>query len=1167
MKDLFLKFLKIFLIIAIVILIALFAFGLVLSLDWPWWAGFFILLGIIGICIGGFFLRKIWYRYREKKFVQQVIDQDEHRLSTLKGKEREELRELQNKWKEGVEALKRSHLRKFGNPLYVLPWYVILGESGTGKTTAISSAKLPSSFAEISKVSGISGTRNCDWWFFEQAIILDTAGRWSIHIDEGRDKEEWQKFLTLLTKYRKREPINGIIVSVAANKLLEASPEALAEDGRNIRCRIDELMGVLGFKFPVYVLVTKCDLIQGMTRFCDRLPEKGLDQPMGVINQALSTDTVTFQEQAINTIGERLRSLRLLFLQQPESEEADPGILLFPEEFKNLKRGLGVFMKEAFLGNPYQETSILRGLFFSSGRQEGRPFSHFLNALGLIGEKEVLPGTSKGLFLHDFFSRILPIDRRLFAPTRRTIEWGKLTRNLGLTSWFVVCVAMCGMLSFSFVKNLKIIREVPNEFSKATVLNGEIVDDVVTMDRFREIILNTEAQNRAWWIPRFGMNESNNVEMQLKDKYGKKFRDRFLVLFDKSMVSKMTNFSGDTTQEVFGQYINHLVKRINLLQARFAGENLQRLRARPQPFRDTSIFIEDKEPVSKIRERFADLYLYHLVWWHDTNVLNMEMNDLQKWLKHILSTRKINFDWLIAWVNTDPSLSLHEVSLANFWGGNQSASSETVIPPAFTLEGKVQIDAFLAEIESALPDPLIIASQKSEFQELYRQAYMEKWYDFGNNFSKGIERLTGKEKWQEVLAGIVKNQGPYFLLLDRMVKELQPFTSDADLPEWIKHVYALNNARFQEKKLEMDSGKEVLLTAAKKGKELLGKIGQKTGLAVGGKNLETQLKTENAFRDYLNALTAIAPVSSSRTVAFQMAAQAFSEDPATGKSTFWIAQNAVNSLKAVMGGTSSDLQMFWQLVTGPLEFLKMYTIRETSCYLQKLWEKEVIMELGEISNKKDITMFLLSPDGFVMNFINEPKGPAAPFLDRDPNKGYYAKRVLGEKVPFEEPFLTFITGGYKTARSIKKNYEVIIDALPTDTNSDASKKPHCTKLELKCSGSIQNLVNRNYPVKQTFSWAPDTCGDVLLQIEIADKILTKQYEGPQAFPIFLRDFSGGQHTFSPKDFSGEQQSFLGRLGVKYIKVNYEFHGHQVLLDHFDSLPKTVPENIVTCWDR
>jgi len=170
-------------------------------------------------------------------------------------------------------------------------------------------------------------------------------------------------------------------------------------------------------------------------------------------------------------------------------------------------------------------------------------------------------------------------------------------------------------------------------------------------------------------------------------------------------------------------------------------------------------------------------------------------------------------------------------------------------------------------------------------------------------------------------------------------------------------------------------------------------------------------------------------------------------------------------------------------------------------------------------------------------------------------------------VPFEERFLTFITAGYKTARSIQKEYDVTIKAIPTDTNPDAKIKPHSTRLELKCSGSTQSLINSNYPVKNTFHWTPETCGDVLLQIDVGNISLIKRYEGSQSFPNYLRDFPGGQHTFYPGEFPEDQQAFLGRSGIKYIKVNYEFNGHQAILEHFNSLQELVPKDIVSCWDH
>ena len=1165
MKQLFLKILKVFLVITVILLALLLFLGLLLFLDWPWWVGLFILLGLAGLGIGLLFFRKMWLSRREERFVEQIVEQDESYLKALGDKDRERSKELQDRWKEAMQALRHSHLKQYGNPLYVLPWYLVIGESGSGKTTAIKSARLSSPFADVSRASGISGTRNCDWWFFEQAIVVDTAGRYAIPVDEGRDRDEWQKFITLLAKYRKKEPLNGLVVTVAANKLLESRPEALEEDGRSIRRRIDELMRVLGAKSPVYVLVTKGDLIQGMTQFCDHLPDKGLDQAMGLINHDLSTDVAAFHDRAMHTIGERLRDLRLILLHKSASKGVehgiDPGLLLFPEEFERLKPGLNAFIKGTFQENPYQETPILRGLFFSSGRQEGSPYSHFLQALGLIEEREVLPGTTKGLFLHEFFARILPRDRGLFAPTRRAIEWSRLTRNLGLTSWVALAVAICGLMSFSFVKNLRTLREVSHEFSRPPVLQGEILTDVIIMDRFSQAILKVQEQNRSWWIPRFGLNESKEVEIQLKDKYCKQFEGGFVVSLDKQMADKMANFSGSTPDEVIAQHVAHLVRRINLLNARLEGEGLEALQTIPQPSYEPMLLMTDQKLIPEIRKKFVNLYLYYLAWQLNTAGLNREMNELQVWLTHILALQNANLEWLVTWVNADEFLSC--VTLEDFWGASLPVADETSVLAAFTRKGKEKIDSFLNEMESALPDPLIIASQKLEFQAWYRKAYFEAWHSFGTIFPRGVEGLKGREEWQRVAARMATDQGPYFAILNTMAAELEPLAKEKDVPSWIGLIYEFQATKVRAASQGAFEEKGALAKATKQGKKLINKLEKKMGKLDNGKSLEAELRSARAFWEYKRALAEIAPAAGSRTVAYQMANQVYSEDPATSKSPFFVARTAIDKFKASMPGGKSGDEFFWKVVVGPLDYLWAFIRTETACHLQDLWEKEVLVEIQGVSDERTVNRLLLGQDGYAMKFVN---GPAAPFVSRSLQRGYYAKKALGAWIPFESSFFSFLTKGARIVKPVRDNYAVSIKGLPTDTNRGARLKPHATRLELQCADEAQKLVNLNYPVRKTFNWSPETCGDVIFEIEVGGLVLTKKYTGYRAFPEFLKDFADGQRTFYRKEFPKERAA-LKRLGIKYIKARYQFKGHRPVAKLFAASPGMAPRNIAECWDQ
>jgi type VI secretion system protein ImpL len=1158
MKAIIGKVLKVALLLTLAALAILLVFGIVLVLNWPWWVGFFVILGLVGLGIGALFVKKLLLRRREQQFVGQIIAQDELRVKALTGKEQQEVQQLQDRWKEAMEALRRSHLRKRGNPLYVLPWYLVFGESGSGKTTAIQSARLSSPFAEVNRTSGISGTRNCDWWFFEQAILLDTAGRYAIPVDEGRDRDEWQHFLKLLTKYRKREPLNGLIVCVPADKLLAGRKEALQEDGRIIRRRVDELMRVLGAKFPVFVLVTKCDLVQGMTQFCDQLPEKRLEQAMGAINHNLSTDVADFTKATIKTIGDRLRDLRLLILHRTKPQALDPALLLFPEEFEKLEVGLNAFASGAFEQNPYQETPILRGIFFSSGRQEGTPYSHFLKALDLIAEKDTLPGTNRGLFLHDLFASILPKDRGLFAPTMRALEWSRLTRNLGLASYVAIAIAICGLLSFSFVKNLRTMRDVSREFAQPPLLQGKLVEDVLTMGRFQQAVLRVGERNSNWWVPRFGLNESVKLEAALKEKYCNQFRTGFLAAFDDQLARTMGAFSAATPPEVVGQHVVHLVRRINLLKARLEGERIEGLSTRPQPTYEPIIAQADRAVVADVKDLFGKLYLHYLAWRTDTNQVNKDLVDLQKWLVQIVTVQSPNLSWVVPWANSQESLS--PFTLATFWEGSAVVPEPNPVGPAFTAKGKAQIDAVLQELDAALPEPgpPMVARQKVEFLAAYRKAYFQAWHDFAGSFSQGAGRLAGRDEWKQMATKVAGGHGPYLALLNTMVEELEPFTGAGDLPTWLPSVYQFEDIKTRAKAEAASKDLSALAKVTRTGQKLVAEVARvkRRVERIPGLPAESELGGVKAYQDFQKAMTELAPVATSRKLAYQTAAQVFGEEAAGSKSPFYVGQGAVLKMRGFLGGGPAVEEVAGKLMAGPVDFLWAFVCRETACQLQSQWEQEVVAETQGARNWQRL---VLGQDGLAWRYL---KGPAAPFVGRDLRRGFYAKEALGGRIPFDPAFFSFLQRGATAAASAQASYQVQVRGLPTGANPGA-KLPSLTGLELLCGTEVQSLLNRNYPIMKNFTWSPDNCGEAVLKIEVGDVTLVKRYAG---FPEFLEDFRHGRRTFQDRDFP-EQRADLKRMGVDYITVTYQFSGQERVLGSLGGGAGRLPRGIITCWGQ
>jgi type VI secretion system protein ImpL len=677
------------------------------------------------------------------------------------------------------------------------------------------------------------------------------------------------------------------------------------------------------------------------------------------------------------------------------------------------------------------------------------------------------------------------------------------------------------------------------------------------MDRFRREIVRVEDRNRHWWIPRFGLNESLRVERELKNRYCRQFREFLLTPFDKQMAVTMSTMSAGTPDDLYGQYVMHVVRRINILKARLDAPEMEGLLAKPQP--SYVSFLSTPEPGVTVEAKkvFGSLYLSYLIWRIDSTDTSREMAELQAWLKQLIAAKGGNLQWMTSWV--DVQSGLPAVTLKEFWGGSLTAPGERWIPPSFTRKGKGVVDSLLVELLAALPDQGAISGQKAGFDVWYRKSAIESWQSFVSGFSTGIERQQGTKDWQPLAARMAGDQGPYFGLLNRIALELEPLVTEGSLPMWLQQVYRYQAARAQGLVLKTGS----LQKAAGGGNKIVNTIRKNIGREAGAKELDTQLAAGRACLEYRNSLDAITPATASRNLAYQLAAQTFGEDQVTGKSHFYTASTAMAKLKNNLAAGAAD-ELFWQVLQGPFNFLWTYVRRESACQLQAMWEEQVLAPTLGMSPQQAMPV-LVGPDGLAWRFM---KGPAAPFMTGS-MYGYRVKEALGGTVPLQNSLFSFLGKGAQAQATVMamgrpQQFNIGIKGLPTDGNVEAAIKPHASRLELQCGGNSQTLVNHNYPVSKTFYWSPDSCGDVVLQIEVGDVVLTKHYLGQDGFPNFLKDMRGGKRTFLPSEFPGEKNALV-RMGVKYITLNYQFTGSGAVLKQTATLSGQAPRSIAQCW--
>ncbi|MCW4292545.1 MAG: type VI secretion system membrane subunit TssM, partial [Candidatus Thiodiazotropha taylori] len=215
-------------------------------------------------------------RKKNQQMLESVVGQKEQ-TSVSSQESAEEVQILGQRLDDAIRILKESKLggKQDSQYLYQLPWYMFIGPPGSGKTTALLNSGLHFPLADKlgnDAVQGIGGTRNCDWWFTDDAVLLDTAGRYTTQDSyEEVDRAAWMGFLDLLKKHRKRRPINGALVAISVEDILQLTDIERINHAKAIRLRVKELIDHFGIRFPIYVLFTKCDLLAGFNEFFENL--------------------------------------------------------------------------------------------------------------------------------------------------------------------------------------------------------------------------------------------------------------------------------------------------------------------------------------------------------------------------------------------------------------------------------------------------------------------------------------------------------------------------------------------------------------------------------------------------------------------------------------------------------------------------------------------------------------------------------------------------------------------------------------------------------------------------------------------------------------------------------------------------------------------------------
>jgi type VI secretion system protein ImpL len=521
----------------------------------------------------GYFAWKKISAYRANaKLMKSVAGEDEAAPALPPGTRESaaELAAMAKRMQEAMAILKKSKSGGKGG-LYQLPWYMFIGAPGTGKTTALTQSGLKFPLADSmgkGAIGGVGGTRNCDWWFTDEAVLLDTAGRYTTQdSNTDADKAAWGGFLQLLRKHRRRRPINGVIIAVSAADLLQESDAWRAAQAQSIRERLKELHEKLGVRFPVYVMVTKTDLLAGFMEYFDGLGREERAQVWGVTFPLADTAHIDATLAAFPAefalLEQQLQARVLARMQQERDVQKRALVYSFPQQFAGIGEPLGRFLGDVFQANRYEEESLLRGVYFSSGTQEGSPIDRVMSAMAAsfgLDRQVLAPNGASGrsYFITNLLQQVIFPEAELAGVNRglerkrRYLQWGA-SAAIGL-----LLVLGCAGMVTSYLRNQAYVADMAQRSAAITAkvaelpAQGSALALLPVLDSVRDLPGGFADKDKgAPWLNRFGLYQGDKLGEGAQQAYRKLLHQTLLPRIQRRMEDQLRRSDANNTEYLY----------------------------------------------------------------------------------------------------------------------------------------------------------------------------------------------------------------------------------------------------------------------------------------------------------------------------------------------------------------------------------------------------------------------------------------------------------------------------------------------------------------------------------------------------------------------------------------------------------------------------------------
>ncbi|GAC21720.1 type VI secretion system membrane subunit TssM [Paraglaciecola arctica] len=475
-------------------------------------------------------------KYHRQMKKQQNLVKDITEEDGLNDVINSESAELKVKFDQAFSMLKN---KKGGqNTLTDIPWYMIIGSPGSGKTTLLSNSGLQFPlFNELGNqaVQGVGGTKNCDWWITQEAVLLDTAGRYSSQDSHQKaDQTGWNNFLGLIKKYR-RKPISGLLVSFSMSDLMTMNEYEMSQHIMQMKQRIAEVNDFFKTRFPVYIIITKSDMLAGFSQFYETFSHKEREQAFGITfdkKDSIEGDILSHFSQEFRELTQSVTRRQW----QRISLERDPNrkslIYSFSDQFSSLKPTLDNILGNLAKLDDGLTTGIIRGVYFTSGTQSGAPIDRIIakvsSAFGLKNKAKALwNNDQRSYFIKELLQQVIFPESDQFGVLVGHDKRKNLIKRITMAASAVFTLLIVIGFFISFGNNSRYVElsessvdKWSKEYETSVSSGADLRSYIPALNDFADNIAAVVEQSESQFSG-LGLAQSNSLENALTASYNR----------------------------------------------------------------------------------------------------------------------------------------------------------------------------------------------------------------------------------------------------------------------------------------------------------------------------------------------------------------------------------------------------------------------------------------------------------------------------------------------------------------------------------------------------------------------------------------------------------------------------------------------------------------------